>query len=109
MKIAILMGIVLELLGKNITASKLAEKFEISTRTVYRYIETLCQSGVPIVSLLGKNGGFFVNENFCLKNLFLTTNEIDELLAILKDTHPLLVQKLKFAKKSMQKNNTNLI
>ena len=36
------------------TAKEIAENFEISTRTVYRYIDELCMAGVPVVSECGK-------------------------------------------------------
>ncbi|NMA07347.1 MAG: HTH domain-containing protein, partial [Ruminococcaceae bacterium] len=41
--------------GSKITAKKIAEKLEVNMRTVYRYIESLCASGVPIVSDAGQN------------------------------------------------------
>lgn len=43
---------------KRITAKQLAEKLEINIRTVYRYIDALCASGVPIISDSGHNGGY---------------------------------------------------
>jgi len=36
--------------GRKITAKQIAEKLEINIRTVYRYIDSLCASGVPIIS-----------------------------------------------------------
>ncbi|MEC0269195.1 YafY family protein [Paenibacillus anseongense] len=43
---------------KQITAKQLAEKLEIHIRTVYRYIDALCASGVPIISDSGHHGGY---------------------------------------------------
>jgi predicted DNA-binding transcriptional regulator YafY len=43
---------------KRVTAKELAEKLEMNIRTVYRYIDALCASGVPIVSDSGHNGGY---------------------------------------------------
>jgi len=40
------------------TAEKIAESLELSVRTVYRYIDLLCVSGVPIISEPGHGGGF---------------------------------------------------
>ena len=102
MEIAILIGIVLNLLQEKVNAKKLAEKFEISTRTVYRYVDILCQSGVPIASKLGKNGGFFVEQNFEINNMFFTLKELDELLGC--SLTPSLKQKIKFLKSKIQKN-----
>ncbi|MDR6878536.1 WYL domain-containing protein [Bacillus sp. 3255] len=43
---------------KRITAKQLADKLEIHVRTVYRYIDALCTSGVPIIADSGHNGGY---------------------------------------------------
>ncbi len=43
---------------KKITAKQIAEKLEINIRTVYRYIDVLSMSGVPIISDTGHNGGY---------------------------------------------------
>ncbi|MEC0230304.1 helix-turn-helix transcriptional regulator [Paenibacillus alba] len=43
---------------RRITAKQLAEKLEINIRTVYRYIDALCASGVPIIADSGHNGGY---------------------------------------------------
>ncbi|ERI11462.1 HTH domain protein [Aneurinibacillus aneurinilyticus ATCC 12856] len=49
---------------KRITAKQLAEELEISIRTVYRYIDALCASGVPIISDSGHNGGYSLLHQF---------------------------------------------
>lgn len=41
-----------------VTAKQLAESLEIHVRSVYRYIDALCASGVPIVAEAGPNGGY---------------------------------------------------
>lgn len=48
------------------SAKEIAEHFEVSTRSVYRYIEALNMAGVPIVSFTGKRGGFSIMEGFNL-------------------------------------------
>lgn len=50
--------------GVRITAKQIAEKLEINIRTVYRYIDALCASGVPIISDTGHNGGYSLLNNF---------------------------------------------
>lgn len=42
---------------KTVTAPYLAEKFEVSRRTINRDIEDLCKAGIPIVTKQGMNGG----------------------------------------------------
>ncbi|TCP29986.1 putative DNA-binding transcriptional regulator YafY [Scopulibacillus darangshiensis] len=50
--------------GKRITAKQLAEVLEINIRTVYRYIDSLCASGVPIIADSGHNGGYSLLSTF---------------------------------------------
>ena len=44
-------------LGKPTTAGELAERLEVSERTIYRDIEALERSGVPILTERGRTGG----------------------------------------------------
>lgn len=44
--------------GKRVTAQQLADKLEVHIRTVYRCIDSLCMSGVPIIADSGTNGGY---------------------------------------------------
>ncbi|RUT36486.1 YafY family transcriptional regulator [Paenibacillus zeisoli] len=46
------------------TARELAEELEISVRSVYRYIDSLCASGVPIIADSGHHGGYRLMEHF---------------------------------------------
>jgi len=50
--------------GKRMTAQQLAEKLEIHVRTVYRCIDSLCASGVPIISDAGHHGGYRLMEQW---------------------------------------------
>jgi predicted DNA-binding transcriptional regulator YafY len=49
---------------KRITAKQLSDELEIHIRTVYRHIDSLCASGVPIVAESGPNGGYQLLDNF---------------------------------------------
>jgi len=72
MKFAILLEILFELLAKRkVTATYLAEKHEISTRTVYRYIDLLSLT-VPIYIKRGRNGGICITDNYKLPVGFMT-------------------------------------
>ncbi|MGN0473901.1 MAG: helix-turn-helix transcriptional regulator, partial [Acutalibacteraceae bacterium] len=54
MKIDRLIGILSILLQTDrVTAPYLAEKFEVSRRTIIRDIDTLCRAGIPIVTTQG--------------------------------------------------------
>ncbi|MGE7842505.1 helix-turn-helix transcriptional regulator [Lysinibacillus sp. NPDC093712] len=60
---------------KQLTAKELAEELEISIRTVYRYIDALCASGVPIISDAGHNGGYSLLNEFTKAPLFFNPDE----------------------------------
>ena len=66
--------------GSKITAKQIAEKLEINIRTVYRYIDSLCASGVPIVSDAGQNGGYSLLSDFVHAPLFFDIEEQKALL-----------------------------
>ncbi|BFH61853.1 helix-turn-helix transcriptional regulator [Paenibacillus azoreducens] len=66
--------------GAKITAKQIAERLEINVRTVYRYIDSLCASGVPIVSDAGQNGGYSLLDNFISAPLFFNIEEQKALL-----------------------------
>ena len=56
--------------GKS-TAPELAEKFEVSIRTIYRDLDTISAAGIPIYATQGKGGGIFIMQDFVLnKSLF---------------------------------------
>ena len=60
MKIDRLIAILSVLLQKEkVSAAYLAEKFEVSRRTISRDIESLSQAGIPIVTTQGKLRGNF--------------------------------------------------
>ncbi len=65
---------------EKITAKQIAEQLEINIRTVYRYIDSLCASGVPIVAEAGQNGGYSLLNNFIHAPLFFDTDEQKALL-----------------------------
>lgn len=49
-----------------VTAAELAERFEVSVRTIYRDMDTLSAAGIPIYAKKGKNGGICLTEQFVL-------------------------------------------
>ena len=75
--------LIMFLSGKTITASQISERFDISTRTVYRYIDELCLACVPIVVEHGPTGGFKLADTYKLPNLFFTESELRTLTTLL--------------------------
>lgn len=77
MKFGILLSILFDLLIKRkITASYIAEKHEISPRTVYRYIDALSLA-VPIYVKRGRDGGICISDNYKLPMGFMTAEEYE--------------------------------
>jgi predicted DNA-binding transcriptional regulator YafY len=66
--------------GAKMTAKQMAERLELNVRTVYRYVDSLCASGVPIVSDTGQNGGYSLLNNFVRAPLVFDVEEQTALL-----------------------------
>ena len=60
---------------KKLTAREIAEKFEISLRSVYRYVEELNVAGVPVDVVRGKYGGIYIADTFRLPAGYFTRGE----------------------------------
>ncbi|MGM0110080.1 helix-turn-helix transcriptional regulator [Enterococcus sp. DIV0187] len=71
----ILAIIVLLLENDVITTSELAEKFDVSKRTIFRDIQTIENAGFPISSSYGRNGGISLIDSFKLRSLSFTEVE----------------------------------
>ena len=65
------------------TASELAQRFEVSIRTIYRDLDTLSAAGIPIYAKKGKNGGISLTEQFVLDKMLITEEEQQEILSAL--------------------------
>ena len=56
---------------KQATAKEMAKRFGVSTRTIYRWMEALSVSSVPVYALKGRGGGIAIEESYTLdKRLF---------------------------------------
>ena len=85
MKLERLLAIVVLLLNRGrVTAKELAEYFEVSTRTIYRDIETINQAGIPIVTYQGNNGGLGIMENYKVDRHLLTPEEMRSIIIALQ-------------------------
>lgn len=85
MKLNRLIGIITILQQKNsVTAPYLAEKFEVSRRTIMRDIEEICMAGIPIVTTQGAGGGISLMEGFALDTTVFTQEELAAIFTGLK-------------------------
>ena len=71
---------------KRVTAKEMAERFGVSIRTIYRWLEALSVSGVPVYSMKGRGGGIAISEKFAMDNTVLSE---DERLAIVSSVKAL--------------------
>ncbi len=85
MKIDRLIGILAVLQNrKKTSAPYIAERFEVSRRTISRDIEDLCKAGIPIVTTRGVSGGISLMEGFQLDRTVFTAPELQSILIGLK-------------------------
>lgn len=69
---------------KKIPAPELAERLEVSQRTIYRDVDTLSASGIPVYAIPGKNGGISLLPEYRFDKSFLSDKEQDEILFALQ-------------------------
>ena len=84
MKYQMLLKILFLLLSrKQVSAKYIADRYGISIRTVYRYIDELSLSDIPIYNERGRNGGYSISDTFKLPANFLTTEESEKIISTL--------------------------
>ncbi len=85
MKLDRLIGILSVLLQQEkITAPELAERFEVSRRTINRDIEDLCKAGIPVLTTQGAGGGICIMEGYRMDRTILTSKDMQMILAGLR-------------------------
>ncbi|MBR1740655.1 MAG: YafY family transcriptional regulator [Lachnospiraceae bacterium] len=85
MKIDRLIGILSVLLQEDrTTAPELAERFEVSRRTINRDIEALCKAGIPIQTSQGFGGGIRIMDGYRMDSTILTSKDMQMILAGLR-------------------------
>lgn len=101
-----------------ITAAELADKFSVSTRTIYRDMKALEQAGVPIVTEDGK--GYSLMEDYRIPPIMFTENQANALIlaeqlvlknsdaAFIKD-YSEAIEKIKAVLKHNLKDKANLL
>lgn len=86
MKINRLLEITIILLNRGtITAKELAQRFGVSTRTIYRDVEELSLSGVPVYCNRGNNGGISLIEEYAINRTLLSNSESEKILFALRN------------------------
>lgn len=66
------------------TAPELAEKFEVSRRTINRDIEDLYKAGIPIKTAQGSGGGISIMDGYRMDRTILTSKDMQMILAGLR-------------------------
>lgn len=118
-RISRLTAIITQLQSKRIvTANYLAERHNVSVRTIYRDIRTLEKSGIPIVTEEGK--GYSIMEGYHLPPVLFTEEEANALITverlILKNKDQSLsenvssaIEKIKSILRYSEKGNSDLL
>jgi len=114
-----LLGILTFLQSKKyVPAEKIAEKFKISVRTVYRDIKALCEQGIPIS--FEQHRGYFVVQGYFLPPVSFSSEEANALLLMeglvnsfadksIKTHYSNLLNKVKAVLRSSQKEKIELL
>lgn len=69
---------------EKVKAKELADRFEVSQRTIYRDIETLSSAGIPVYMSKGKGGGISLLPDFVLNKAVITDEEKEDIISSLK-------------------------
>jgi predicted DNA-binding transcriptional regulator YafY len=88
---------------ERVQAKELAERFEVSVRTILRDVEAINLAGIPVVTYQGANGGIGIAPGYRLDKSVLTGDEMAAVLTTLKGiehtiqgkSHDILIEKLK--------------
>ena len=76
MKTDRLLGIIIHLLNHdNVSASRLAERFHVSVRTIQRDMIGISAAGIPVYSVNGRFGGYSILPEFKMKNIDIRSGE----------------------------------
>ena len=67
-----------------VTAPELAEKFEVSVRTIYRDVDVISSAGIPIYVTTGRSGGIQILDNYVLDKAFFSDKEKHDILSALQ-------------------------
>ena len=84
MKIDRLIAIIMILLERDkVNAEELAKMFEVSVRTIYRDLDSINQSGIPVTAIPGPGNGISILNTYKLDKHLFSTSEITAMLSAL--------------------------
>lgn len=63
--------------GKYLTADYLSDKLDVSKRSIYRYVDDLSLSNIPIISKQGNGGGYKIGEEYIIPNSYFSAAELN--------------------------------
>ena len=102
---------------EKVTAPYLAEKFEVSRRTINRDIEALCMAGIPLVTESGRNGGISIMDSYKMDRTLLNRSDMQAILAGLRsldsvsgtNRYAQLMEKLSAGASNLLAGDTNIL
>jgi predicted DNA-binding transcriptional regulator YafY len=85
MKLDRLISMIYKLLNHEVlSASMLAEEFQVSPRTIYRDIDVICAAGFPVISYQGVNGGYGMMDGYKMDKSLLGSYDVNTLITVLR-------------------------
>lgn len=85
MRINRMLAITVMMLNRDrVTARELAEKFDVSVRTIYRDLDAIDLAGIPIVSYSGNKGGYGIMDTYRIDRQYLTFDDIVSMVSTLR-------------------------
>lgn len=85
MKYELMLKILYLLLSKKkVSAAYIARRFEISTRTAFRYLTAISLANIPLIAEPGRNGGYYIAESFKLPAIVCTEKEFNAIVSTLE-------------------------
>ncbi|MDP4093705.1 MAG: YafY family protein [Bacillota bacterium] len=85
MKLERMLSIITYLLNhQKVKAQELADKFEVSVRTIYRDVDAISMAGIPITTFQGVDGGIGIVDGYKLDKSVFTSDDMTKIIAGLK-------------------------
>jgi predicted DNA-binding transcriptional regulator YafY len=86
-----LLSIVVLLLGRErMTAADLAKRFEVTVRTIYRDLDAINASGIPIVAYPGPGGGYCIEGSYTIDRRLFGFDDLKAIVSALKGVNAAL-------------------